>query len=357
MLNLFGRGEKRERRRRAEDALLIRYLDPRPLPSRGAQESWEESLGKSYRRAIRQLVAEGDLRRPTIREGLQFARVKDIKPVLKKLGLKVSGRKSGLIERLVDEAPEEAKRLASEHAQDVFGVTDSGRERALSFQQDRERLRREAEQDAHDALKRGDLRRASDAVNEFFRWLPANLRPGMSMNWDDRRGGVDAGAGQVKHILKGASESWVVREIPEDLRDKILLYAAEDALWPDGLPDDRPYVSPEEAERLEQPVDTYVNLIRSWGHSAVTREAQDELGGTRVWHTAADKHVCEMCAPLDLAPEKYWKDRFPHGPPAHDGCRCSTGLTYQSDAQLEKKWRRRQKMLREEVEGWGGEKP
>jgi hypothetical protein len=239
MLNLFGRGKKQERRRVAEDALLTRYLKPSKLPSERTQETWEDSLGKTYKKAVRGLVRSGLLRRPTVGEGLQCARVKDIKPVLRELDLKVSGRKPELMERLLEDAPDEAQKLATKCAQDALVVTEAGRDRALSFQQERQGRREEAEQKAHEALKGGKMRAACDAVNEFFRWLPSPMRPGLNMQWDDPRGGVHGTSRPVKHILKEAAGSWVVSELPAELREKILLYAAEDMLWPDGLVDDK----------------------------------------------------------------------------------------------------------------------
>jgi hypothetical protein len=358
MLNLFGRGKKKERRRLVEDALLTRYLEPRRPPSDHAQEDWEESLHKPYKRVIQELKESGDLRRPKVREALQLARVKDIKPVLRELDLKISGRKAELIQRLLENAPDEAMELAIKHARGVVVVTEAGRERALRFQQERQRRRKEAEQKAHQALKRGDVKAACDAVNEFYRWLPSSMRPGIDMDWENREGGVYVYSRRVEYILEDASESWVVKDLPAELRETMLLHAAEDELWPGKIRSETLNLLGERLKELEEPIEPYSRLrsIQAWAHSAEVNERQKELGGTRVWHTVADHLVCEACAPFDGAPEKHWKDRFSHGPPAHDGCRCSTGLTYRTDAQLEEEYRDRQKQLRQAIEGWGQQK-
>jgi hypothetical protein len=59
------------------------------------------------------------------------------------------------------------------------------------------------------------------------------------------------------------------------------------------------------------------------------RQIRDETGieMRRVWDTVRNGLVCETCAVLNGMPEEDWRDRFPKGPPAHDGCRCSTTLT------------------------------
>lgn len=47
----------------------------------------------------------------------------------------------------------------------------------------------------------------------------------------------------------------------------------------------------------------------------------------RVWNSVNDMLVCPLiCAPLHRKPEAEWHDRYPIGPPAHPGCRCSTTL-------------------------------
>lgn len=355
MLGIFSRGKNQERRTLAEDAFLAHHLKPRSAPSKHAQEEWEDSLGKAYQRVIRDFVKSGALRRPTVREALQTARVKDIKPVLRELDLKVSGRKAELIERLIESAPDAAMKLATEHAHGVYVVTDAGRERALGFEEEQRRRRQEAEQRVREALKSGNVGAACDAVNEFYRWLPANLRPGIGMDWENPERGVHGYAGRVEYILEDAPESWVVKDLPTELRETMIFHAAQDELWPGEVPRQTLDMLDRRAEELGESIDSSSRLraIQVWAHSAEISEQQRKLRGTRVWKTAADEHVCEICAPLDEAPEQHWNDRFPHGPPAHHACRCGTGLTWLDDAQLKESYRNRQNELRRAIKGWG----
>lgn len=59
----------------------------------------------------------------------------------------------------------------------------------------------------------------------------------------------------------------------------------------------------------------YQEMLRGYG-----------LDMEEVWETSADERVCPMCGPLHGQPESVWKSRFPHGPPAHPGCRCWVNL-------------------------------
>lgn len=357
MLGLFRRGAKKSRSRLAESALLCRYLKPSRVPSEYAQKAWEHDLGRSYAETLRRLMKSGELRKLAATEGLQLARVKDIKPVLRALELKVSGRKNELIGRLESNAPNEAQRLAAKHSKDAFVVTEAGQERATSFQKERDERRLEAQRKARRALKKGDVSVACDAVNEYYAWLPYNLRPGMNMGWDDPSRGAHGYSQRIEQILNAGS-SWILENVPKQIQKALILCAAEKSLWPSDNDSANIDLSPEVIEQLEKPVSTYVDLIISWAHSAAVNASQKDLSSrgiemVRIWNTAADDHVCRVCAPLDGAPEKYWKDRFPHGPPAHDGCRCGISLTGRNMDQLDHAYRERQARLRNAIEGWG----
>jgi hypothetical protein len=46
----------------------------------------------------------------------------------------------------------------------------------------------------------------------------------------------------------------------------------------------------------------------------------------RIWQTSNDELTCPVCRPLNRKPERFWRVRFPGGPPAHPYCRCSLAL-------------------------------
>jgi hypothetical protein len=55
-------------------------------------------------------------------------------------------------------------------------------------------------------------------------------------------------------------------------------------------------------------------------------EREMDLTYERVWQTSNDERVCPVCGPLDGKPERFWRVRFPKGPPAHPRCRCGMSL-------------------------------
>jgi hypothetical protein len=122
--------------------------------------------------AVRRFVEEGFLRLSPVEEKLEALRVSELKAALKERQLKVSGRKEELIERLVTQAPPDAKALAAK-LPTTYGLTDAAREHVEKY------LKWDAERTAtaiaevKGALERGDIDsalRAHAAFVELDAW-------------------------------------------------------------------------------------------------------------------------------------------------------------------------------------------
>ncbi|MCB9613504.1 MAG: SAP domain-containing protein [Sandaracinus sp.] len=117
--------------------------------------------------AVRRFVAEGFLRPSLVEEKLETLRVSELKEALAKSQLKVSGRKADLIERLVAQAPADAKALAAGLPK-TYGLTDAAREHVARY------LKWEADRTASAvaavkaALERGDISSALRAHAAFL---------------------------------------------------------------------------------------------------------------------------------------------------------------------------------------------
>ena len=53
-------------------------------------------------------------------------------------------------------------------------------------------------------------------------------------------------------------------------------------------------------------------------------------------------HNCEICGPLEGAPESVWSGQFPSGPPAHPRCRCESGISFLTPEQMAAEFAERQ---------------
>jgi len=331
MFKLFRRKKQKqqpeaENTRLAIAALLTYYLKPNTLPSSHTQEDWKNSLGAKYTTTIQRLVKSGDLRRPNLHESLQFARAKDIKSVLKEHDLRVSGRKAKLIERLIENAPDAAQRLAEQYATDAYVVTESGQEKASTFQKEQNQRKTQAKLQVRDFIKRGNLTAACAVINQFYIWLPPVLRPGMGMNWDSPNGGMFLYLDRATYILNNAHSSWIAQELPQDLRESLIFAAIENELWPGRITTDG--LSLSQDMKLKRPVDAFLRLFMNLAANARDLQNAKEMGITKVGiRTANDEHICSHCQ--QLSSKTYFLSEVPVLPSPHctnEICRCSYSL-------------------------------
>jgi len=82
-------------------------------------------------------------------------------------------------------------------------------------------------------------------------------------------------------------------------------------------------------------------------YSMATNNTQEMMGRevpdlvtTRVNNTMQDELVCQICGPLEGAPESEWPD--PSGPPWHPRCRCSSSIRFDTPEQLAAEFTARQ---------------
>lgn len=141
-------------------ALLSKYKHPQTRHEYEDRDYWEAALREPVRQAVDRFVADGYLRPATLSERLDTAlRATDLKKLMKAHGLKVSGRKAELIDRLIQNAPDAAESEAA-NQQHVLALTEAGREhvgRYLSWERER---RETAVAEVRACLERGDVNAA-----------------------------------------------------------------------------------------------------------------------------------------------------------------------------------------------------
>lgn len=91
--------------------------------------------------------------------------IAELKPMLRERGLKVSGRKAELIERLVEADPEAMKKAV--RGLRILQATEEGRGTAEQYLEEEREKRHRAERSAFQALKQRKLKAASQAVASF----------------------------------------------------------------------------------------------------------------------------------------------------------------------------------------------
>lgn len=202
-------------------ALLSLFLKPRPLDEPNWQDVWADALGCSYQSAIKELVRLDLLTRMsgTVKEKIDTLTVPRLKELLKQQGLKVSGNKAELVERLLTERPQEAQKVATQIKwADRYICTETGAVIGTGYKERTRERKQSAEIVVREALQRGNLAAAGRAVEAFRASLPAPM----------------AGAGLV-HVSTDEAEAILrIVDIPDLTSEEVAaakLRAAEDAIW------------------------------------------------------------------------------------------------------------------------------
>lgn len=199
-------------------ALLTEFLKPNDLGTANRQKWWSRTLKRPYRAAINNLVKRGMLAEAPVEARLNLGlRVADLKPILKQRELKVSGKKADLIARLLENAPEDASRLAQQVI--ACACTPAGAELAHQYQHQVAGRQREAEEQVRSALRRGNVKKASRMVHSFAESLPMPMRWGL--------GGIETDPTEATALLAVAA----VPGFSADEVERLRFQATEDALW------------------------------------------------------------------------------------------------------------------------------
>lgn len=303
---------------------LGKFLQPRELDDLDdfdsddfdSNESWRQVLGDP-RRVIAQFRQAGLVAEANLAQRLDaMLTVTDLKKALQKHSLKVSGKKADLIERLVTEAPQEARRLAARHR--ALVCTNKGREIAEAYLKEVNTKREQAEQTA---LAMVQQRRFTDAARAVAAFEQTQVFPrGMGMNWGDPELPERLGD-EIKRIFEVRPS--ILRDMPDDRWETVRIAAAMMELWgtnsarawlPKGF-DTGTRFDPSTAARM---VLFHVCHLRTLKHC-------QEMGDKRVnILTAGAGSSCDRCLemegkkfPLEKVPE------LPHPECEHElGCRC-----------------------------------
>jgi len=95
-----------------------------------------------------------------------------------------------------------------------------------------------------------------------------------------------------------------------------------------------PAFGPVRAEMIAVTETTRAYSMATNEMAELLRAETPELAVTKVWNTMMDEYVCQICGPIEGAPEEVWAQDFPSGPPAHVNCRCSTSISFGTEEQI-----------------------
>jgi hypothetical protein len=150
-----------------------------PMRYRDA-DYWETVLGEKPANVIEQFTMEGMLERAGLPELIAYKfKTSDLKSRLRDNGLKVSGRKEELVQRLIDN---DAKAM-SEATKDIklYRCTATGMQLAENYLASEKTKRESAERDAFELLARDECSKAARVVAQYE---ASQVFPrGLGINW------------------------------------------------------------------------------------------------------------------------------------------------------------------------------
>lgn len=156
-------------------AFLSNFRDPYEIDNQYWEENWSRVLRRPCQEAVSDLIKHNLLRPADQRDKLRRnLRVGDIKQILKEHGLKVSGNKDELLNRFMQELPEEATKIAATIG-DMYVCTQNGLQKAAEYMNKIAAKRGIAEDEVKALVSQGNLERASEVIRQFYRSLPGPM--------------------------------------------------------------------------------------------------------------------------------------------------------------------------------------
>jgi hypothetical protein len=275
------------------------------------KDQWEGALGEGCDIAFERLVSAGFVA-PCSAKELLDGRVPYIqaKQMLRDRGLKLSGRRAELIDRLWKEDQAAMEKLVL--GIHLFRCTESGQQLADRFLA----YRAKVERAAFDALRARNADLAVRAICDFQDALGFPETPSFLSNPEISK--VRSVFSARPKILASVSEATL-----EDLRIAAgMVFLGLGFRWlPDGLQTGLQM-------KNESAIRMIVSHIQSSGHIQQEQENSDIISGVRVYLSCEGS--CDACSALK---DKEWKlgeqPELPYEHCTHRmGCRCCYGLSY-----------------------------
>ena len=293
-----------------ELALLSLFLRPRKLDTSQWQDIWSRSLRGNYQRTIKRFRRDGLLVEPDLSQRLGIAlRVADIKSILRKNGLKLSGRKDALIQRLMESLPALSEREAK--MSDAYVCSAAGAEIAQAYKDRMQLLQDETERASRAALEAGNIEVAIRAVRSYQIQVPAPMSGNLAFATSaDHKIAFSPMAEEklyVQSIL--SARPAILASVSDKALEQLRLGAAMAALWRNNT--SRKWIDDVDASELPFSLETSARMVLFYANHIRSLRVMKEAGFRYVKVICGlDKTSCRHCIqmhgaiyPIDSAPE------------------------------------------------------
>lgn len=188
---------------RAQIALLSQFNTSRRLTFSGFRDSWQAVLHEEPEATLQRFVKGGLIVQASIEQHAFSLTIPQLKTILKKNGLQISGKKDVLVERLVSSGYD----VRSEFSERVWICSELGFSYVTPYLATESQRERDAVLGAKEALARGDLKLAAKIAAEYHY---NDIFGSISLSGEVRADGLKIlldeakrPAARAKEILKG----------------------------------------------------------------------------------------------------------------------------------------------------------
>lgn len=204
--------------------LLSKFRSPRDPSKYYGDENWEAVLGERPKKAINRFLKDGMIGKADLHGLLSHKfRVADLKPMLRERGLKVSGRKAELIQRLIEADPEAMMKAVQ--GLRILQVTEAGEEVAEQYLEQKKEERQRVERSVLQALRQRKFKEASQAVAAFE--AKQVFARGIGMDWENHDPSGDAA--MLNTIFSGKPK--ILGELDDEQLAHLRIAAGMSLLW------------------------------------------------------------------------------------------------------------------------------
>lgn len=247
--------------------LLSKFLSARPLRQVSAPY-WTEPLGETADAAIETFLEMGWLVPAELPEKLDYRfKATELKPFLKERGLKVSGRKLELIDRLIASGDAQIKALVADL--DLHRCSAAGRTVAEKYLAVQKEKRAKAEAAVLDLLRAGDFDAASRTVAEYE--AGQVFQRGLGINWKDYD--VSRDTKLLNKIFAGRPT--ILNQLREEDWPSLRIATAMMALW--GTRDAKAWLPPTFVGVARFDSDTTARMLLFWAQNRLRLAEYQEL--------------------------------------------------------------------------------
>ena len=290
-------------------------------------EEWEEVLNESPRKAMKRFLKDGVLEQASLEGCLAYKfKVPELKAMLKRHGLSMSGRKADLIDRLIEADPQGMKKAVS--GLSLLQCSEQGQEIVERYEAAEREKRVQLEQSLLNALQQHEFRKAVElrVSYEAEQIFPS----GLGIDWQDYPFN-EHDVGMIESIF--TRKPRVMAHLSDEQLEPLRVGAGMIVLgW-----------TPSQMKKwLPSDLDNGLH-VSNWGaalmlhsHAHYLREMRQarkfQNDGVFQYEvsieTCNDDYVCDACR--RIASRKYTVEVAPELPyekcTSEDGCRCAVGV-------------------------------